>query len=153
MKTALLLFVLLFSVSMYAQQPKGPVHGTVYGAKPDTTGVMPASQVEVFMGKKIRVSVAIRGKVIKVTKQKDGWFDIDEGKGRVISAHFKNIGTNIPTSLAGRTVILDGVAQKQFIADDQQHFAGDTVNGKKQSQVKTNPKHRITFEVSGMMVE
>jgi hypothetical protein len=61
--------------------------------------------------------------------------------------------TSIPTSLSGRTVIVEGVAQKQFIADDGQHFAGDTVTGKKQHQVKTNPKQSITFEVSGLMVD
>jgi len=43
--------------------------------------------------------------------------------------------------------------QKQFIADDQQHFAGDTVTGKKQHEVKTNPKRRLSLEVKGMMVD
>ena len=151
--TFLLLFALLFSLFASAQKQTAPVHGRIYGDKPDTTGVMPADKVEEFMANKIRVSVAVRGKVLKVTKSKGGWFTIDEGNGSIISAHFKNYDVNIPASLAGKTVILDVVAQKQFIADDQQHFAGDTVTGKKQSQVKTNPKRRLTFEVKGMMVE
>ncbi len=154
MKTAfLLLFAIIFSLSVSAQKQIAPAHGTVYGDKPDTTGVMPANKVEEFMANKTRVSIALKGKVLNVTKQKGGWFAIDEGSGSVISAHFKNYNVTIPGSLKGKTVVLDGVAQKQFIADDQQHFAGDTVNGKKQSQVKTNPKRRLTFEVKGMMVE
>ena len=153
MKASCLLLLFLFSFSAFAQKPTGLVHGKVFGSKPDTTGVMAASKVEDFMDKKVRISVAIRGRVLKVTKEKGGWFTIDAGNGRIISAHFKNYDVTIPIALAGRTVVLDGVAQKPFIADDQLHFAGDTVKGKKQSQVNANPKRRLTFEVSGMMID
>lgn len=153
MKNTFLLLLLLFSAPVFAQNKKAPIHGTTYGEKPDTTGVMDASKVEGFMGKKARISVAVRGKILKVTRPKGGWFTVDAGGGRIISAHFREAGVNIPQSLAGRTVVMDCVASKQFIADDQQHFAGDTVNGKKQSHVNTNPKRRLSFEVKGMVVD
>jgi hypothetical protein len=153
MKVPCLLLFLLFSFSTLVQKQTGLVHGKIFGSKPDTTGVMAANKVEDFMDKKVRVSVVVRGRIIKVTKEKGGWFTLDGGNGRTISAHFKNYAVIIPTSLAGRTVVLDGVAQKQFIADDQQHFAGDTVKGKKQSKANANAKRRLTFEVRGMMVD
>jgi hypothetical protein len=153
MKTLCLLLGLFFFIPAFAQQSKGSAHRTVYGTKPDTAGVMDASKVEGYMDTKTRISVAIRGKILKVTKSKGGWFTIDAGNGRTIAAHFKNYKVSIPTSLAGKTAVMDGVASKQFIADDQQHFAGDTVKGKKQSQVKTNAKRRLTFEVEGMIVD
>lgn len=153
MKTTILLLLTLISISVSAQTKKTPIHGTVYGDKPDTTGVMPASKVEEFMDKKARATMAVRGKILKVTKSTGGWFTVDGGNGAVISAHFKNAGVNIPAILAGRTVIMDVVAQKLFIADDQQHYAGDTVNGKKQSHVNADPKRRLTFEVKGMVVD
>jgi hypothetical protein len=153
MKRRCLLLFLLFSFSTMAQKRSGLVHGKIFGSKPDTTGVMAASKVEDFMDTKVRISVAVRGKILKLTKEKGGWFTLDAGNGRTIAAHFKNYAVTIPAALAGWTVVLDGVAQKQFIADDQQHYAGDTVKGKKQSQVKTNPKRRLTFEVSGMILD
>jgi len=153
MRTTVLLLALLFSIPVFAQKNNAPVHGMIYGARPDTTGVMDARKVEAYMDKKTRMSMVIRGKVIRVTKSKNGWFEIDGGNGRVISAHFKNIGVNLPLSLKGKTVIMDCEVQKQFIADDQQHFAGDTVTGKKQHEVKTNPKRRLSLEVKGMMVD
>jgi hypothetical protein len=153
MKTTCLLLALLISSILFAQNHASPVHGMVYGTKPDTTGIMSSSKVEAFMDKKTRISTTIRGKVLKVTKQKGGWFDIDAGNGKVIAAHFKDYKVNIPAGLKGKTVIVEGVAQKQFIADDQQHFAGDTVNGKKQHGVKVDPKHKLTFEVKGLMVD
>jgi pectate lyase len=150
MKTFSLLLALIISLPAFAQHKRAPVHGMVYGAKPDTTVLMPASKVESFMDKKTRITVAIRGKILAV---KSDSFTIDAGAGKTIAAHFTKAGIKIPASLTGKTVILDGIAQKQFIADDKQHFAGDTVNGKKQSYVNANPKRRLTFEVKGMMVD
>ena len=151
MKATFLLLAVLFSFSVYAQ--KTSLHGKIYGARPDTTGVIAASKAESSMDKKTRISAALKGRVIKVTREKGGWFELDGGRGKIIEAHFKDYNISIPTTLKGKTVIIDCVVQKQFIADDQQHFAGDTVKGKKQSQVKTNPKRRLTLEVNGLMVE
>jgi hypothetical protein len=153
MKTTCLLLFLIVSSTLFSQTHPQPVHGMVYGTKPSTVAMVEATKVEAFMDTKTRISTTIHGKVLKVTKPKGGWFDIDAGNGKVISAHFKNIGVDIPAGLKGKSVIVEGVAQKQFIADDQQHFAGDTVNGKKQHGVKTNPKHKLTFEVTGLMVD
>ena len=115
--------------------------------------MMSADKVEAFMGKKTRISTTIEGRVIRVTREKGGWFELDAGAGKVIAAHFKNYNINIPADLAGRTVIIEGVAAKQFIADDLQHLAGDTVNCKKQHKVKTDPKRKVTFEVKGLMID
>ena len=105
------------------------------------------------MGKKTRVTTALIGRLIRVTKPRGGWFELDAGNGKIIAAHFKDYNINLPKALRGRIVIIEGVAQKQFIADDMQHFAGDTVGRTKQHQVKTNPKQRLTFEGRGLMVD
>ena len=105
------------------------------------------------MGKRARISTSIDGKVIRVTKPKGGWFEMDAGNGKIIEAHFSAYNVIIPAALKGRLVIIEGVAAKQFIADDLQHIAGDTVSGKKQHTTNTNPKQRITFEVKGMMID
>ncbi|WP_184550700.1 DUF4920 domain-containing protein [Mucilaginibacter sp. FT3.2] len=142
-----------FSISVFAQKHIPLPHGMVYGDKPDTTAMMMAAKVEAFMGKKTRISTTIEGRVTAVTKQKGGWFEVDAGGGKIITAHFKNYNVTIPKDIVGRTVIMEGVAQKLFIADDLQHLAGDTVTGKKQHKVKTDPKRRLAFEVKGLMVD
>jgi hypothetical protein len=153
MKYRLLLICFCFTLTVIAQRKKAMPHGMVYGTKPDTSQVIPAWRVEAFMDKKVRINTTIRGRISKVTKPKGGWFMLDAGKGKAIAAHFKNYGINLPMALTGKIVYVEGVAQKQFIADDLQHFAGDTVRGKKQHTVKTDPKHRLTFEVKGLMVD
>lgn len=128
-------------------------HGMVFGQKVDQQQNMPATKLEDFMGKMTRVSTTVFGKVIQVDKPKGGWFQMDAGGGKIIKVHFKDYNLTIPKELKGRTVMIQGVAQKQFIADDMQHFAGDTVKGARQHQVKVDPKHKLTFEATGLMVE
>lgn len=152
MKYSLFIAVLLIYFTAGAQQHTPLPHGMLYGQKVNALGAMPAYKVEAFMDKKVRISTTITGKVLQVTKTKGGWFDMDAGNGRVIKVHFRDYNINLPVNLKGRTVMIQGVAQKQFIADDMQHFAGDTVKGKKQHQVKTNPKRVLSFEAWGLMV-
>ena len=145
--------LMLSATTGFAQKPPPLPHGMVFGIKPRGIGYTPATQIESTMANKTRITTAVRGKIIRVTQPKGGWFEIDAGKGKIISARFKDANINLPKALRGRIVIIGGVAQKQFIADDKQHFAGDTVAGKRQSKVKTNPKQRLLFEVTGLMVD
>lgn len=150
MKILAAITAILLSANVFAQTPLP--HGMVFGAKPDTTAMLPASNIEAFMGKRTRISATIKGKVLKVTRPKGGWFIIDAGMGKKIRAHFKNYKINLPRDLQGRTVIIEGVAAKQFVANDRQHYAGDTVIKKKKQRVKANPKQPLSFEIKGLMV-
>lgn len=147
MKTIFLLQALLFSFATFAQTGKQLPHRTYFGRKPDETVVVNAEKLQAFMAQKPRITIAVKGTVVKVTKEKGGWFDLDAGGGKVIAAHFKDYYINIPADLKGRTVIVEGVAQKQIVADDQQHYAGD-----KQPKAKDKP-NQLTFEATGLMVE
>lgn len=153
MKLSLFLVALFLSATSVAQQQTPIPHGMVYGEKPNVTAMMDASKVESFMGKKTRITTTLKGKVLKVVHEKGGWFDLDAGGGKVIAAHFRDYNITLPAAIAGRVVIIEGVAAKQFIADDLQHLAGDTVNGKKQHKVKTDAKRRVSFEVKGLFVD
>jgi hypothetical protein len=146
-KTIFLLQALLFSFAAFAQTSKQLPHGTTFGKKPDETAIVSADKLQAFMAQKPRISTTVKGKVIKVTKEKGGWFELDAGGGKVIAAHFKDYNINIPADLKGRMVIVEGVAQKQIVADDQQHFAGD-----KQPSSKNDLNH-LSFEATGLMVE
>ena len=151
MKILATITAILLAANTFAQNTPLP-HGMVYGAKPDTTAMLPANKMESFMGKRTRTSATIKGKVLKVTRPKGGWFMVDAGNGKAINAHFKNYKIILPADIQGKTVIIEGVAAKQFIADDLQHFAGDTTLKKKKTRVKANPKQQLVFEVKGLMV-
>jgi len=148
MKRILYYGIFLFLIQTASAQKHTPLpHGMVFGSKPSTVSLMPAQNLESFMGKRTRTTAAISGKVIKVTKSKGGWFTLDAGNGRTIAAHFKNYNVVLPEEIKGREVIISGVAAKQFMADDQQELAGA-----KQHSTKIDPKKRLSFEVVGLMV-
>ncbi len=153
MKKIVFAFFIFCGFAGFAQKHVHLPHGMVFGHKPNGIAPVPATKIEYFMGKKIRQTTALTGTLIRVTKEKGGWFEMDAGGGKIIAAHFKNYNITLPTQLKGRGVIIQGVAQRALIADDMQHFAGDTVVGSKQHQEKVNPKARITFEVWGLMVD
>jgi hypothetical protein len=147
MKNTFFLIACLFATTAFAQHTPLP-HGTIYGERPEGAGMVFATNLVSSMGQRITIVTSIKGKVLKVTKQKGGWFTVDGGKGTIIYAHFKNYAITIPADLAGHTVIADGVATKQFIADDDQHLAGAKVK-----QSRDSKKEGIKFEVSGLIVQ
>ncbi|MBV8388328.1 MAG: DUF4920 domain-containing protein [Mucilaginibacter sp.] len=145
MRIAFLLLPLsLFSCLLFAQERK-ILHGEVFGTKPGAV-IVNADDLREYMGIRPRMRTIIKGKVINVIKEKGGWFTLDAGKGQVIAAHFANYNVSIPAGLKGRTVIVEGIAQKQSAMDNQQHLAG-----KKQPGDKTT--NQLSFEVAGIMVD
>lgn len=144
MKTSYLLLVLsLFSFSLFAQDK--PLHGKVFGNKPGAV-VVNADKLESYIAARPRMRTTIQGKVLNVVKEKGGWFTIDAGNGKTIAAHFAKYDINIPAGLKGKTVVVEGIVQKQAALTDQQHLAG-----KKQPGDKTT--NQLSMEVSGLMVE
>src|ERR1700710_734550 len=116
MKAFSIITIFLIAAFLTGYSQANLAQGKIYGSRPDTTGVMAASNVESFMDKKPRVIVDIKGKVLNVTRRQGGWFDIDGGNGKIIHAHFTTYKVTIPMALKGKTVIADGVAETQFIA-------------------------------------
>jgi hypothetical protein len=143
-----ILFSILISAFAVAQKRTPLPHGMVYGSKPTTVSLVPAAKLEAFMGNRARVSAAIVGRVLKVTQPKNGWFIIDAGNGKTITARFKKAGINLPVDLKGKEVIISGVATKQFNAFDAQREAGSRLP----SQNGSNTKQPVSFEVVGLMV-
>ncbi|MBS7565880.1 DUF4920 domain-containing protein [Mucilaginibacter sp. Bleaf8] len=143
-----LLLVILAAGNISAQKRTPLPHGMVFGAKPSTVSLIPASRLNAYMDKRARVTAAIVGTVAEVTKSKGGWFTMKAGKGQVIAAHFKNYNINLPKALKGREVIISGKASKQFNAFDAQREAGD----RRRNVTRPGTKQPISFEVEGLMV-
>lgn len=144
MKTLFLLLALLFSCAAFGQE-KETVHGNVFGKKPDKTAMVDADKLEAYMAQKPRINTTIKGKVLNVVKEKGGWFTLSAGNDKVIPVHFKDYGVTIPADLKGKTVIVQGVAQKQSSMDSQQHLSGQKQPGDKTT-------NKLSFEATGLMV-
>ena len=140
----LLLVLLLFSFSLFAQNEK-PLHGKIYGNKPGAV-VVNADKLESYIAARSRMKTTVRGKVLNVVKEKGGWFTIDAGNGKTIAAHFAKYDVEIPVNLKGKTVVVEGIVQKQSALTDQQKLAG-------QKQASDKTTNQLSIEVTGVMVE
>lgn len=148
MKRFVFFILTLIAFKAHAQQTPLP-HGMVFGSKPDTSIIVEAANIDQLMGKKIRVSTTLRGRVINVDKQKGGWFTLDAGRGTIISAHFKNYDVTLPAALKGRVVIIEGIANRQVSATNGQQFGGK-ISAKQDAYTPKNKP--LIFEVTGLMV-
>lgn len=144
MKTIYLLLILSsFSFSLLAQDK--PLHGKVYGNKPGAV-VVNADKLESYIAARSRMQTTIRGKVLNVVKEKGGWFTIDAGSRKTIAAHFAKYDVTIPADLKGKTVVVEGIAQRQSALTGQQKLAGEKQPGDKTT-------NQLSIEVTGLMVE
>lgn len=143
------MILLFLTLNVSAQQTPLP-HGMAFGQKPDTTIIVEATKTESFIGTKIRVNTTIRGRVVNVSKQKGGWFILDAGHGKHISAHFKNYDIVLPAVLKGRVVIIEGIAVKQVDSTNGQRFGGNIATTK--GSIRQKKDAELAFEVSGLMV-
>src|ERR1700744_2414830 len=119
MKKIVIFALLLFTSTAFAQHTPIP-HGTVYGTKPEGAGMVFADKLESSMCTRATIVTSVKGKVLKVTKKKGGWFTFEPTNGKIIYAYLKLLPVTIPSQLGGHTIIADGVASKQFTADDDQ---------------------------------
>lgn len=146
MRYFILLWMLLTGTILQAQPLP---HGMVYGRKPSRISVIQADKLESFMGKRISISVNVAGRVTLVTKAKGGWFDVDAGKGNIITAHFTNGKTVLPLNLKNHYIVMEGVAKKQFIDVNHQQNAGKNSG----ANIKPTRKTLLFFEVKGLAVD
>ncbi|PJJ83263.1 DUF4920 domain-containing protein [Mucilaginibacter auburnensis] len=141
---------LCMALNTYAQRTPLP-HGMIFGTKPDTSVVLDAAKLDSSMDRRNRISTIIKGRVLRVTDTQNGWFEMEAGKGKLISARFKNDGIKLPSALKGRVVIIQGIAARKMEAVNGKP-AGTVVKNVKDPEKTRDGTIPLIFEVAGLMV-
>ncbi len=150
MKYLLAFMGICLAITTQAQRTPLP-HGMVFGIKPDTSVVLDANKLEGFMDRKNRITTIVKGRVLKVTNELGGWFEMDAGKGKIITARFKNDDIKLPSALKGRVVIIQGVAARKLEAINGKP-TGSVVKNVKDAEKAEGGTIALIFEVTGLMV-
>lgn len=137
--------VLFAALTVSAQQgtkpPQGQTsitpHGKVYGEKVDVKPAHPIGDLETYFGRRTSITTTISAKIVDVDKS-GNFFTVNDNKGRPVTVRFKDIGYKLPPGIKGKTVLIDGVISKQFIANNHQHYAGSNSGIEKTHQVNNN---------------
>ncbi|MFN3939863.1 MAG: DUF4920 domain-containing protein [Chitinophagales bacterium] len=95
----------------------------------------------------------VSGKVESVCQNKGCWMKLDAGNGETMRVSFKDYGFFVPKDLAGKTVVVEGVAEVKAISvEDQRHFAEDAGKSKEEIEAITEPKDELVFVADGVIV-
>ena len=101
-------------------------------------------------GKEIRLI----GKVESVCQMSGCWLDIDIGNNQIVHVTFKDEAFVVPKNIAGKTVIVEGVASTEILSVDmQKKIAAD--EGKSQNEISKiqSPVNEYYFEAKGLIIK
>ncbi|KMQ67360.1 hypothetical protein ACM39_14200 [Chryseobacterium sp. FH2] len=167
MKFKAILFAVAISASTlaFAQETKkiGPPAGNALVGDTYGSGVASGTESKAVSVKKLSKmlkkenkkveNVAIKGKVTDVCEKKGCWLTIQTEDNSQFFVKMKDYAFFVPTALKGKTVVLDGSAERKVTSvDEQKHYAEDAKKSQAEIDAITAPKEEIRFVANGIKV-
>jgi hypothetical protein len=93
-------------------------------------------------------------KVEEVCQSKGCWMKLNLENGEQVMVKFKDYGFFMPKDIAGKEVIVNGLAfVDEMSVDDQQHYAEDAGQSAEEVSAITKPKKTYSFEADGVLLK
>lgn len=137
-------------------QPATSVANQQFGAPVSETGVITYDALLAKMTNNESMPTKVTGKVKEVCQVKGCWMTIvsDQPGQPEMRVTFKDYAFFMPKDIAGKTVVVDGIAVMELISvADQQHYASDAGKSKEEIEKITEPSRELTFEASGVLIK
>lgn len=99
--------------------------------------------------------VKVKGTVEEVCQAKGCWMNIVDAEDTLepMMVRFKDYGFFVPKDIAGKEVILEGVAYREKTpVDELRHYAEDAGKSKEEIEAITEPKDSYRFLASGVIL-
>ena len=153
-KITLTLAIILCTFLMHAQPPAGHANvGDTYGAKITEAGAINITEVPVLLKTKDTVAVKVRAKVESSCSKKGCWMNLKIDDKNSAFVKMKDYEFFVPTEIAGKTVVLDGIAfTKVTSVSELKHYAEDAKKPQSEIDAIKEPKKEIRFLANGIMV-
>ncbi|KLT71691.1 MULTISPECIES: DUF4920 domain-containing protein [Flavobacterium] len=98
-------------------------------------------------------NVAVKGLVTDVCEKRGCWLTIKTEDGSPFFVKMKEYAFFVPTSLKGKNVVLEGVAEKKITSvEELKHYAKDAKKAQSEIDAITAPKEEIRFLADGIRV-
>ena len=93
-------------------------------------------------------------KVDAVCQAKGCWMTLNLEDGNQVMVKFKDYGFFVPKDIAGKEVIVNGIAfVEETSVEDQRHFAEDAGKSAEEIAAITVPKKTFAFEADGVLIK
>ena len=152
-KLLFLLTIVMSSISLMAQPPKGPAKkGMTFGIKTTAEGAVAANELTNVMAEKTTADVKVKGTVTEVCKAEGCWIRMQTASGTML-IKMKDHSFTVPLALNGKTIVADGVAElKETSVEMLKHYAEDAGKTKAEIAAITAPKKEIVLQAKGILV-
>lgn len=127
-----------------------------FGEKIDEQGEVPLADVLNKMNTEnlTELPAKISGKVNEVCQVKGCWMTLATPDGGDMRVTFKDYGFFMPKDIAGKTVIIEGKAEKVTTSvDDLRHYAEDAGKSKEEINQITEPEVEVAFVANGVILK
>jgi len=144
----LLALLLCLSLAFQAQAQEK------FGKKINEKSAIEASQLPAKMGDKESMNTKVTGTVESVCQAKGCWMKLKMDNGETMRVTFKDYGFFVPKDIAGKTVVVEGLAQKKTTpVSELRHYAEDAGKSKAEIAEITDPKDELAFVADGVIVK
>lgn len=93
-------------------------------------------------------------KVDAVCQAKGCWMTLNLEDGNQVMVKFKDYGLFVPKDIAGKEVIVNGLAFVEEVSvDEQRHYAEDAGKSAEEIAAITTPKKTFSFEADGVLIK
>ncbi len=141
-----LLFCLTLVFQAFAQEH--------FGKKINEKSAIAANELPAKMGEKESMNAKVTGTVESVCQAKGCWMKVKMDNGETMRVSFKDYGFFVPKDIAGKTVVMQGVAEKKTTpVDELRHYATDAGQSKAEVAKITEPKNELAFVADGVIVK
>jgi len=98
------------------------------------------------------VAVKFTSEVKEVCQNKGCWMRMDMGEEEAM-VKFKDYGFFMPKDIAGKDVIVEGMAYvEEMSVEEQRHYAEDAGKSKEEIEAITEPKRTLSFISNGVLI-
>lgn len=148
-----ILGVAFLAISLIAHAQDEKSTGS-FGEPITKKGAVSVKKLPNKMEGKESVDIKVKGVITEVCQSKGCWMTLDMGNDELMRVKFKDYGFFVPKDAAGKTAILEGVAQKEIVSvDDLKHLAEDAGKSEKEINSINDPKEELTFVANGVIIQ
>ncbi|WP_338733040.1 DUF4920 domain-containing protein [Mangrovimonas cancribranchiae] len=127
-----------------------------FGAKVEADNAIDAAKMkETFEALPVGDSLdtKLTATVNSVCQTKGCWMKLDLGNGEEVMVRFKDYGFFMPKNIAGKEVIVDGLAfVDEMSVQDLKHYAEDAGKSEEEIAAITEPKKTYSFVADGVLL-
>jgi len=132
-----------------------PAHpGKIYGEKVKEKGAMDIARLPALLAKNDgKMKAKIKAKVVDVCPKKGCWVNLYVNDSTTVFVKMKDYSFFVPMDIAGRTVVLEGVAYvEETSVEELRHYAEDAKKPQEEIDAITQPEESLRFTAKGIKV-